>query len=196
RAVLLGHQLEHPLLGLVARQGGVEVAIDPAEPGEEANRRARVTRLPERRLDHLLQIGLVDPERLAVTDDGLRIGRIVVPAHAVRPLEGDLALALERAGQRLRLDDLAEVGLHGPGLVVALLEARQRVLQRVGAGGSRRSERGQDDGEKAPHERTAIAPPPAAQARFSSSPRDLRGVALPGTGNTLRYLYCLRCKSV
>src|SRR5262249_2896445 len=111
RVLLLGHQLGHPLLGPVARHGAVEAAADASETTEEADRRARAERLTERHLDHLLQVRLVDPERLAVTDDGLRIRRVVLPAHPVRLLEGDLPLRLERAGERLGLDDLAEIGL-------------------------------------------------------------------------------------
>src|SRR5262245_17962158 len=42
RVGLLGRQREHPLVALVARQGGVEVALDPAQTGEERHRRARL----------------------------------------------------------------------------------------------------------------------------------------------------------
>src|SRR5262245_9596266 len=129
--LLLGCQREHPLLWLVACQGGVEVALDLAQPGEERHRRARLKRLSERSLDHLLQVALVDPERFPITDDALCFGRIVIPAHAVRLLERDLALALEGPRQGLRLDGLVEVRLHRPRGVVALLQAIEGIPERV-----------------------------------------------------------------
>src|SRR5438876_286299 len=89
--VLARHQAEHPARGLVALEARLEVALDPPEAGEEADRGLRLERLGERRLDHLPVRGLVDPERLAVADDELRVGRRVVPAHAVRLLEGERA---------------------------------------------------------------------------------------------------------
>src|SRR5262249_52843811 len=82
--VLARHELQHPPPGFVALERRFEVALDAPEPGEERDRRGRTERLAERRLDHLLVRRLVDPERLAVADDQLLVGRRVIPAHAVR----------------------------------------------------------------------------------------------------------------
>src|SRR6059036_2213328 len=140
--VLARHQAEHPARGLVALEARLEVALDPPEAGEEADRGLRLERLGERRLDHLLVPGLVDPQRLAVTDDELRVGRRVVPAHVVRLLEGERAVRLERRGERGGLDRLAEVGGERAGGLVAALEtgedALERVVRRRGRGGRER----------------------------------------------------------
>src|SRR5207249_993096 len=85
--VLPGHETQHPALGIVALEGRLEVALETPEAGEEADRRARLERLAERRLDHLLLRRLVDPERLPVADDRLLVRRPVVPPHPVRLLE-------------------------------------------------------------------------------------------------------------
>src|SRR5205807_8386416 len=102
----------------------------------------------ERRLDHLLVLGLVDPERLAVTDDELRVGRRVVPAHAVRLLEGERAVRLERRGERGGLDRLAEVGGERAGGLVAGLETRERLLERVVGGQGPGGREGQLENER------------------------------------------------
>src|SRR5439155_13325851 len=91
------------------------------------------------------------PERLAVTDDGLRVGRRVVPAHAVRLLEGERAVRLERRGERGGLDRLAEVGGERAGGLVAALEAGEDVVERVVRG------RGRGGGERQRHDREGDA---------------------------------------
>src|SRR5206468_5355905 len=57
--VLPRHQAHYPALALVGLQAGVEITLEPSEAGEEADRRARLERLPEGRLDHLLLRRLV-----------------------------------------------------------------------------------------------------------------------------------------
>src|SRR6266480_4931284 len=148
--VLARQQAEHPARGLVALEARLEVALDPPEAGEEADRGLRLERLSERRLDHLLVRGLVDPERLAVADDELRVGRRVVPAHAVRLLEGERAVRLERRGERGGLDRLAEVGGERAGGLVAALQAGEDALERVvgasGRGGRERESEEEREG--------------------------------------------------
>src|SRR3989441_593067 len=171
--VLARHQPQHPARGLVALEARLEVALDPPEAGEEADRSLRLERLGERRLDHLLVPGLVDPERLAVTDDELRVGRRVVPAHAVRLLEGERAVRLERRGERGGLDRLAEVGGERGGGLVAALQAGEDALERVVRGGSRggRERKPEKEREESAHveaaspfrARPASAPPPRAE---------------------------------
>src|SRR5262249_32899384 len=78
-----------------------------------------------------------------------------------------LPLGLERARQRLRLDDLAEVGLHGAGVVVAPLQVRQGLLQHVAACRSGDGERNEDDGDTRQHVRTATVLHGTAQAPFA-----------------------------
>src|SRR5438876_3310873 len=151
--VLAWHQVEHPARGLVALEARLEVALDAPEAAEKADRRTRLERLGERRLDHLLLLGLVDPERLAVADDELAVGRRVVPAHAVRLLEGDRAVRLERRAERRRLDRLAEVGGEGAGGLVAALEAGEGVPERVVRGRAGRERQREKDRQGDPHAR-------------------------------------------
>src|SRR5947208_3091801 len=152
--VLAWHQVEHPARGLVALEARLEVALDAPEAAEKVDRRTRLERLGERRLDHLLLLGLVDPERLAVADDELAVGRRVVPTHAVRLLEGDRAVRLERRAERRRLDRLAEVGGEGAGGLVAALEAGEGVPERVVRGRAGRERQREKDRQGDPHARS------------------------------------------
>src|SRR6266446_6408029 len=77
--VAVGNEAEHPALGPVLLQTRREVALEPSEAGEEGDGGVGAERLGEGRLDHLMVVGLVDPEGLAIADHELRIGRLVVP---------------------------------------------------------------------------------------------------------------------
>src|SRR5438034_1933674 len=177
--VLAWHQVEHPARGLVALEARLEVALDAPEAAEKADRRTRLERLGERRLDHLLLLGLVDPERLAVADDELAVGRRVVPTHAVRLLEGDRAVRLERRAERRRLDRLAEVGGEGAGGLVAALEAGEGVPERVVRGRAGRERQREKDRQGDPHARppsftVSRSPRKRSAARSTPVPRPAR----------------------
>src|SRR5438552_2877376 len=174
--VLAWHQVEHPARGLVALEARLEVALDAPEAAEKVDRRTRLERLGERRLDHLLLLGLVDPERLAVADDELAVGRRVVPAHAVRLLEGDRAVRLERRAERRRLDRLAEVGCEGAGGLVAALEAGEGVPERVVRGRAGRERQREKDRQGDPHAR----PPSFTVSRSPRKRPADRSTPVPG----------------
>src|SRR5581483_10629589 len=166
-AVVARHEPEHPAGGLVALEGRVELLVEVAEAAEKGDRRRGLEGLAERGLDDLLLVGLVDPERLAVADDRLAIGRIVVPAHPARLLEGDPPVRLDRARERRRLDRLVKLGAKRPRGLVARLQAPERLVERVGGVGRARGqepERGEDEEESERHRATASLPRAHAQA--------------------------------
>src|SRR5262249_5069861 len=133
-----------PAIALVAIEHRIELAVEVAEAAEERDRRRGLEGLGDGRANHLLVVGLVDPERLAVADDRLPIGWIVVPAHPVGLFERDRAMGLERAGERGGLDGLREHGLECPRAVVALLERAVCCGRRAGGSDPARRERQQD----------------------------------------------------
>src|SRR5262249_6943611 len=108
--VLLRREPQDPAIALVAIEHRVELAIEMAEAAEERDGRRGLEGLGDGRADHLLVVGLVYPERLAVAHDRLPIGWVVVPAHPVGLLERDRTVGLERAGERGGLDGLRERG--------------------------------------------------------------------------------------
>src|SRR5262245_11384447 len=128
--VAVGDETEHPALGAILVQAGREVTLEPSQAREKGNRGVGVERLAERRLDHLVVVGLVDPERFSVADDQLRIGRLVVPAHVIRLLEGERAGRFERTREGRGLDDLVEVSRERAGRLVACLEPMESVAER------------------------------------------------------------------
>src|SRR4029078_11670720 len=95
------------------QSGEIEVALEAA--AGEQRRRRRAERLAELPAADLVQIGVVDPDLLAVSDDRLleRLG--VGEAEAVRTRELEAAargLLLRAVGRRQRLRELRARALY------------------------------------------------------------------------------------
>ena len=127
---------EPPDLRIGFEKRRLEILVQVAHAEKKRDRRGRLERGQERRLQHLVLLGLVDPHHLAVRDDRLAFGLEKLPAHSAGTLESDRSTRLERPAESAHLDLLDERRREVGCRVVALLEARHD-LRDIGSGALR-----------------------------------------------------------